>query len=43
MIAIEEKLSREAEKHMHKGEVTEEVTKAVEEVVEKHRSQQTAG
>ncbi|ADP02614.1 putative anti-sigma factor [Salmonella phage GEC_vB_MG] len=35
MIAIEEKLSQEAEKHMHKGEVTEEVTKAVEEVVEK--------
>lgn len=35
MIAIEEKLTQEAEKHMHKGEVTEEVTKAVEEVVEK--------
>lgn len=35
MIAIEEKLSQEAEKHMHKGEVTEEVTNAVEEVVEK--------
>ncbi|WAK43707.1 hypothetical protein [Cronobacter phage EspYZU12] len=35
MIAIEEKLSQEAEKHMHKGEVTEEVTSAVEEVVEK--------
>ncbi|HDR2377121.1 TPA: hypothetical protein QCH88_004368 [Enterobacter asburiae] len=35
MIAIEEKLSQEAEKHMHKGEVTEEVTNAVEEIVEK--------